>query len=162
MQIARLFSCIAMLIILTACGTISRGPLTYPIIDREAPFEAQQVALYALTLKNTGYRYGGKNPNAGLDCSGMVSHVYMQAIGRRLSGNAAMLAREGREVERSELRAGDLVFFNTLGRPLSHVGIYLGGGEFIHALNSRSGVRIDKMSDRYYASRFDTARTLFD
>jgi len=88
--------------------------------------------------------------------------VYREAASIQLTGNAASLAREGRQVELSGLRAGDLVFFNTLGRPFSHVGIYLGRGEFIHAPNSRGSVRIDKLTNQYYAKRFEMARTLLD
>ncbi|HEY4665440.1 MAG TPA: NlpC/P60 family protein, partial [Comamonas sp.] len=72
------------------------------------------------------------------------------------------LAREGREAALSDLKAGDLVFFNTLGRPFSHVGIYLGKGEFIHAPNSRGSVRVDKLTNRYWSERFETARTLLN
>jgi cell wall-associated NlpC family hydrolase len=118
--------------------------------------------MYALSLRNTGYTFGGKNPEAGLDCSGMVAYTYQQAIGKRLSGNAAALAKLGREVARHDLRAGDLVFFNTSGRPFSHVGIFIGGDEFIHAPSTRGRVRVDKLSNSYYASRYETARTMLD
>ncbi|GIZ52792.1 hypothetical protein NCCP691_28060 [Noviherbaspirillum aridicola] len=118
--------------------------------------------MYSLMLLRTGYRYGGKNPEAGLDCSGMVTHVYREAAGVALSGNAAELATRGRQVGLRELRAGDLLFFNTLGRPFSHVAIYLGRGEFIHAPNSRGRVRVDKLTSDYYARRFEMARTLLD
>lgn len=113
-------------------------------------------------LLDTGYRFGGKNPEAGLDCSGMVSYIYGQAAGIKVGGSAADIARNGRPVEPDELRPGDLVFFNTLNRPLSHVGIYIGDSRFIHAPSSNGRVRIDRLGDRYYAQRFDTARTLFD
>ncbi|WP_338016866.1 C40 family peptidase [Noviherbaspirillum saxi] len=118
--------------------------------------------MYALMLLKTGYRFGGKNPEAGLDCSGMVTYVYREAAGMPLTGNAASFIREGREVAVDQLRAGDLVFFNTLGRPFSHVGIYLGKGEFIHAPNSRGRVRVDKLTNRYWSERFETARSLLN
>lgn len=130
--------------------------------DAIASPAGRDVAMYALMLLQTGYRFGGKNPEAGLDCSGMVTYVYREAVGFHLTGNAASLAREGRLIERSALRAGDLVFFNTLGRPFSHVGIYLGRDQFIHAPNSRGRVRVDKLSNPYYAKRFETARTLLN
>src|SRR5437879_9076367 len=91
------------------------------------------IVIYSLGLIDTNYRFGGKNPEAGLDCSGMVSYVYKQAAGLNVVGNAAAIARQGREVPKSELRAGDLVFFNTMNRPFSHVGIYIGDGRFINA-----------------------------
>lgn len=152
---------------LVGCGSVphtSRNPITADVFQQEATPSAagREVAMYALMLLRTAYRFGGKNPEAGLDCSGMVSYVYQEAAGMRLTGNAEMLARQGRAVALTQLRAGDLVFFNTLGRPFSHVGIYLGKGEFIHAPNSRGRVRIDKLTNRYWSQRFELAKTLVD
>lgn len=118
--------------------------------------------MHALMLMQTGYQFGGKNPEAGLDCSGLVTYVYRTAAGISLAGNASALAREGRDVAIDQLRAGDLVFFNTLGRPYSHVGIYLGKGEFVHAPSSRSRVRVDNLASQYWSQRFELARTLLD
>lgn len=123
---------------------------------------AADVVMLALSLLNTSYRFGGKSPKAGVDCSGLVTYVFKHAIGLRLSGNSAALARQGRKVARDRMRPGDLVFFNTRGRPFSHVGIYIGNDEFVHALNSRGGVRIDKLTNSYYAARFETARALLN
>jgi cell wall-associated NlpC family hydrolase len=152
---------------LAGCSSVPPAPANRISADvfqneREASPAAQEVAMYALMLLKTGYRFGGKNPEAGLDCSGMVTYVYREAVGMPLTGNAASLAREGREVAIDQLRTGDLVLFNTLGRPFSHVGIYLGKGEFIHAPNSRGQVRVDKLTNRYWAQRFEMARTLLD
>ena len=123
---------------------------------------AREVGMFSLMLLKTGYQFGGKNPAAGLDCSGLVSYVYREAADIKLAGNAASLARQGREVAVEQLKTGDLVFFNTLGRPYSHVGIYLGRGEFVHAPNSRGQVRVEKMTTLYWSQRFDTARTLLN
>lgn len=120
------------------------------------------VVLYALSLIDTGYRFGGKNPDAGLDCSGMVAYVYDQAAGLKISGSAADIARGGRAVEKSDLRPGDLVFFNTRNAAFSHVGIYIGDDRFVHAPATHGRVRIDRLGDRYYAQRFEAARTYFD
>jgi cell wall-associated NlpC family hydrolase len=128
--------------------------------EREATPAGREVGMYALMLLQTGYRFGGKNPSAGLDCSGLVSHVYREAAGMRLAGNAATLAQQGKEVAPDQLRTGDLVFFNTLNRPFSHVGIYLGNGEFVHAPNARGRVRVDRLTERYWSQRFEVARTL--
>lgn len=124
--------------------------------------QGNEVALYAFGLIDTGYRFGGKNPDAGLDCSGMVSYIYGRAVGLKVLGSAADIARNSRSIERSLLRPGDLVFFNTLNRSFSHVGIYLGGERFIHSPSTNGRVRIDRLSDRYYAQRFEAARTFFD
>lgn len=118
--------------------------------------------MYAMGLLDTGYRFGGKNPEAGLDCSGMVSYVYREAINLRLSGSAAMIARLGRSVNHSDLRPGDLVFFNTQHKSYSHVGIYIGDGRFVHAPSTAGKVRVDRMDNTYFAARFEEARTYFD
>ncbi|GAB1391883.1 hypothetical protein MASR1M60_00460 [Rhodocyclaceae bacterium] len=118
--------------------------------------------IYALGLIDTGYRFGGKNPEAGLDCSGMVSHVFEQAAGLRLQGSAADIAERGRSIDPASLRPGDLVFFNTRNRPRSHVGIYIGAGRFIHAPNSNGKVRTESLTQSWFATRFEEARTYFD
>lgn len=152
--------------LLAGCG----GPVQRPIDSTETISQAtraysergNEVALYALGLIDTGYRFGGKNPDAGLDCSGMVSFIYDAAAGIKVKGSAADMARKGRAIDRIALRPGDLVFFNTLNRPFSHVGIYLGDDRFIHAPSGNGRVRIDRLNDRYYAQRFEAARTFFD
>ncbi|HJW26578.1 MAG TPA: C40 family peptidase [Rhodocyclaceae bacterium] len=155
-----------LVIVLAACGgpavrqpeqaeTITQRPVR--VSDK-----GNDVVLYALSLLDTGYRFGGKNPEAGLDCSGMVSYIFERAAGMRVSGSAADIARVGRAVEREQLQPGDLVFFNTLGRPFSHVGIYIGDDRFVHAPKTNAKVRIDRLSDRYFAQRFEAAKTYFD
>ena len=124
--------------------------------------QGNEVTIYALGLLNTGYRFGGKNPDAGLDCSGMVSYIYERAAGLRLKGSAADIARQGRAVERTQLRLGDLVFFNTRNASFSHVGVYIGDNRFVHAPSGSGRVRIDELGSRYYAQRFEAARTYFD
>jgi cell wall-associated NlpC family hydrolase len=153
-------------IILTACGTPSPRPGassgTITQASRGVSAQASEVVMYAMGLIDTGYRFGGKNPEAGLDCSGMVSYIYGRAAGVKVAGSAADIARNGRPIARDELRPGDLVFFNTLNRSLSHVGIYIGDTRFIHAPSTNGRVRIDRLSDSYYAQRFEAARTFFD
>ena len=128
------------------------SPATFPVSEK-----GQDIALYALGLIDTGYRYGGKNPEAGLDCSGMVSHVFGQAAGIKLAGSAADIARSGRPIELAQLRPGDLVFFNTRRKPYSHVGIYIGGGRFVHAPNSNGKVRAESLQHGYFAARLEAA-----
>ena len=124
--------------------------------------KAQDVVLYALGLVETGYRFGGKNPDAGLDCSGMVSHVFDKAAGLKLQGSAADIARRGRAIGREQLKPGDLVFFNTRNRPYSHVGIYIGEDRFVHAPNSQGKVRTESLASGWFAARFEEARTYLD
>ena len=155
--------CLVLALMLSACGSLREPaqPTASPAIFTPNP-QGSDIVLYALGLLDTGYRFGGRNPAAGLDCSGMVSHIYQSAVGLRLNGSAADMAKNGRPIERNALRPGDLVFFNTLNRPYSHVGIYIGDERFIHAPSSNGKVRIDQMNDRYYAQRFEAARTYFD
>ncbi len=147
--------CIALL--LTACGTTPRQQ-TRPAASEQG----SEVALYAMGLIGTGYRFGGKNPEAGLDCSGMVSYIYRNAAGVNVSGSAADIARRGREIPRSALRPGDLIFFNTMNRAFSHVGIYIGDARFVHAPSTNGRVRIDRLDNRYYAQRYEMTRSYFD
>jgi cell wall-associated NlpC family hydrolase len=121
-----------------------------------------EVALYAMGMIGIGYRFGGKKPEVGLDCSGMVSYIFKRAADLRVQGSAADIARQGQEIEPEALRAGDLVFFNTLNRMFSHVGIYIGEGRFVHAPSSNGKVRIDRLDDSYYAQRYHMARSYFD
>ncbi|MDP3540198.1 MAG: C40 family peptidase [Azonexus sp.] len=151
---------------LAACGgPATRQDASIETISQQSVVVSEkgnEVAIYALGLIDTGYRFGGKNPEAGLDCSGMVSYIYGQAAGMKVRGSAADIARNGRAIERAALRPGDLVFFNTRNQPFSHVGIYLGEARFIHAPATNGRVRIDRLNDRYYAQRFEAARTFFD
>ncbi len=123
---------------------------------------ATDVVLFALGLIETGYRFGGKNPEAGLDCSGMVSYVYEKAGDMQLKGSAADLARKGKPVPAEKLQPGDLVFFNTRNKPRSHVGIYTGDDRFVHAPNSRGKVRTESLKKGWFAARFEEGRSYFD
>ena len=162
----RNFYFLPLIIVLAACGTPGPRPLEQAETITQRPgrmsARAGDVVLYALGLIDTDYRFGGKNPEAGLDCSGMVSYIFERAAGVRVSGSAADIARQGRAVERAGLQPGDLVFFNTRGQPFSHVGIYIGDERFIHAPKTNGKVRIDRLSDRYFAQRYEAARTYFD
>lgn len=161
---------LAAALVLAACGT---APVAPPIERLPGAPQSQapalpatdagnEVAIYALSLIDTGYRFGGKNPAAGLDCSGMVSYIFGQAANYRVSGSAADIARQGRQIDPGELRAGDLVFFNTMNKPFSHVGIYLGDGRFVHAPSTNGRVHITRMDNPYFAKRFEMARSYFN
>jgi cell wall-associated NlpC family hydrolase len=120
------------------------------------------VAMVALSLLDTAYAWGGRGPATGFDCSGLVAHVLREGGGLRVQGSAADLGRLSRPINQADLQPGDLVFFNTLGARHSHVGVYVGDGRFVHASNPRTGVRIDALSNRYYAQRFEGAHSLLD
>ncbi len=124
--------------------------------------KGREVVFYALSLLDTGYRFGGKNPQAGFDCSGMVSYIYAKAAGVKVSGSAADIAKQGTPIDRDRLRPGDLVFFNTLNRSFSHVGIYIGDNRFVHAPSTNGQVRIDGLGSRYFSERYEAARSYFD
>ena len=151
--------CLAAL--LSGCGSLpANGP--QPATLSNADSQGNDVVVFAMGLLETDYRFGGKNPEAGLDCSGMVSYVFAKAIGLKLTGSAADIARQGHLIAASELRPGDLVFFNTVNRPHSHVGIYIGGQRFVHAHSKNGKVRIDALKTGWFATRFEEARTYFN
>lgn len=101
------------------------------------------------------YRYGGTTTK-GFDCSGFTSYVFNK-VGIKLLRSSREQATMGIKVDRDDLRPGDLVFFNTFGKRISHVGIYLGDGKFVHS-SSKRGVRISSMSEKYYVKRYVTSR----
>jgi cell wall-associated NlpC family hydrolase len=87
-----------------------------------------------------------------------VHYVFAQVLGVDLPENSAAQYRDGQKIARDDLQAGDLVFFHTRGKRVSHVGIYLGDGRFIHSPTTGERVRVDRLSERYWAHRFAGAR----
>lgn len=114
----------------------------------------------ALNMLGTKYRLGGGTPNTGFDCSGLVIYAAEKSLGLKLPRRSAEIAREGEAVKRTELKKGDLVFFNTLGKRNSHVGIYLGDHKFVHAPRAGSVVRVESMDIAYWKKRYNGARRL--
>jgi cell wall-associated NlpC family hydrolase len=119
-----------------------------------------EIAVQALALLGVPYRWGGNDPSHGLDCSGLVRHVFKSVGLAELPRRSEEMRRFGAGVARADLRAGDLVFFNTLGHPFSHVAIYVGDGRFVHAPARNGQVRVDEIDDRYWRVRFSGARRL--
>jgi cell wall-associated NlpC family hydrolase len=120
---------------------------------------SDDVSMYAVSLVGSPYRLGGTSPETGLDCSGFVGHVFRQAAGVELPRDSRAISRAAQPVARTELQPGDLVFFNTLNRAFSHVGIYLGDDRFVHAASSRTGaVMVSDLGNPYWQQRFDGAR----
>lgn len=112
----------------------------------------------ALEMIGIPYRRGGTDPQVGFDCSGFVYAMYAQAAGHELPRVAREQAQATQKIARKELQPGDLVFFNTMRRAFSHVGIYLGDGQFIHAPSRGKRVRVENMNARYWTQRFNGAR----
>lgn len=104
------------------------------------------------------YLRGGNSAETGFDCSGFVRAIYKETIGLVLPRSADQQANATQKIDKSELKPGDLVFFNTMKRTFSHVGIYLGDNKFIHSPRSGSSVRIEDMRIPYWNVRFDGAR----
>ena len=119
-----------------------------------------EAALQALFAVGARYHYGGKSPDTGFDCSGLVSHVYQRAWGIVLPRSTEEQHRVGHAVRRADLQPGDLVFYNTRNRPFSHVGIYLGEGNFVHAPRPGQRVRVESIDNPYWRARFNGARRL--
>jgi len=125
----------------------------------EPPEKTQDMLLYALSLNGMPYKYGGRSQDSGFDCSGFVRYVFNETLGMNLPATAASISKFGTHIPRQELKPGDLVFFNTLRRAFSHVGIYLGDNRFIHASSSSTGlVMVSDMTDKYWAKRYNGAR----
>ena len=120
--------------------------------------KASELVGNALGLLGVPYKRGGSNASTGFDCSGFVRSIYQQTAGLLLPRSADQQAAVTEKIDRSELQPGDLVFFNTMRRAFSHVGIYIGDGKFVHAPKPGAKVRVEDMGIAYWARRFDGAR----
>lgn len=136
-------------------------PLEPPVPESAhvSPQRAEAL-LQTLLVLGVDYQNGGNTPASGFDCSGLVAHVFREAYGMRLPHNTRAQSELGVRVSLAELRAGDLVFYNTLNRPYSHVGIYVGDGRFVHAPKTGTRVRVEQVGAAYWMKRFDGARRL--
>jgi len=149
-------------------GDVSRLLAAYDLTQGVPAAEAQagnsgriqQVIKAAMSLLGTPYRWGGTSPDAGFDCSGLVGYVFRNALGIELPRvSREMAAKSDAKLinDRSLLTPGDLVFFGLRGR-VDHVGIYVGGGQFLHAPSRGKDVRVDSLTTGYWANRFMQAR----
>ena len=120
--------------------------------------KASELVVNAMGFLGVPYKRGGNTVETGFDCSGFVRAIYEQSIGLILPRRAEQQAAATQNIDRSELKPGDLVFFNTMRRTFSHVGIYVGEGRFIHSPKPGAEVRVESMKVAYWASRFDGAR----
>ena len=140
--------------LLTEKGLLSQlGQVRQSVSNR-----ASELVVDAMGFLGVPYKRGGNTVETGFDCSGFVRAMYEQSIGLILPRRAEQQAAATQNIDRSELKPGDLVFFNTMRRTFSHVGIYVGEGRFIHSPKPGAEVRVENMSVSYWANRFDGAR----
>ena len=131
--------------------------LLIPAAHASSPSE--DIPIYAVSLVGSPYLLGGTSPETGLDCSGFVGHVFKQTAGVNLPRDSRAISEVAQPLAQTDIQPGDLVFFNTLNRAFSHVGIYLGDERFVHASSSRTGsVMVSSLRDRYWQERFEGAR----
>jgi cell wall-associated NlpC family hydrolase len=153
-----------------AFGCISAAHATDLNRPQEAPMSfierytnaAQDVILEGLKLVGVRYRLGGNNTESGLDCSSFVQTVFKESIGAYLPRTAREQSQVGEQIDLSQLKPGDLVFFNTMRRAFSHVGIYLGDNHFLHAPRAGSEIRVENMGNSYWMTRFNGARRIIE
>jgi cell wall-associated NlpC family hydrolase len=127
-------------------------------VGGEVGAKASELVINAMGFLGVPYRRGGTTFESGFDCSGFVRAIYEQTAGLLLPRKAEQQAAATQKIDRSDLQPGDLVFFNTMRRAFSHVGIYVGEGKFIHSPKPGAEVRVEDMGVRYWARRFDGAR----
>lgn len=148
---------VAVLIValLSACASAPRKPSTAA---------ANDVLFRAIALVGTPYHWGGNTPTGGFDCSGLVGYVYRTSADMRLPRTSHNMSRvDAPKITRiDKLASGDLVFFRTGHHGISHVGIYVGNGRFVHAPNSGGTVRLDRLSNSYWHKHFAYARRVLD
>jgi cell wall-associated NlpC family hydrolase len=154
----------AALIAFSGVGLAHSGEQQQPV-DEPSLFErytssAQDLILKGFELIGINYRFGGTNPDTGLDCSGFVQLVFKEAIGILLPRSAREQSEVGAVIAQHELKPGDLVFFNTMRHAFSHVGIYLGDNRFMHAPRTGAEVRVEDMRQSYWIQRYNGARRL--
>jgi len=164
---ARLQACLMAAGVLLSAPTVAAEPQqTKPAaaLARLHDFSSRtsELVLKAISLIGIRYKYGGNEPESGLDCSGFVRYLYKAVWGTELPRTAEEISHVGEHVDSSNLQPGDLVFYNTLRRGFSHVGIYLGDDKFIHAPSAGGKVRIESMDVSYWKKRFNGARRIVE
>jgi len=142
---------------LAGCAAIFlAGCASGPATKADSPNKAQQASKIASSMIGKPYRYGGNSPS-GFDCSGLVHYSFRHA-GLSVPRSTNSQRTQSRNVSRSGIQAGDLLFFNQEGKYSSHVGIYIGNNRFVHAPSSGKRVRVDSLSDQYWRKHFVDAR----
>jgi len=162
-RLANFWLLLVLAALLSACA--GRTPTPEPVSPSEQDDGSTENVLFrALGLVGTPYRYGGNTPDSGFDCSGLIGYVYRDAAGIALPRSTReLLALRAPGVHRDALQAGDLVFFATGGGGrVSHAGIYVGDGRFVHAPSSGGTVRLDSLSARYWQNSYLSAKRILD
>ncbi len=155
-------------LLLTACGRDEVRPTPraattvptrdWPVVTPDDPAAANAVLMRAISLVGTPYRYGGNTPEGGFDCSGLVNYVYRDMLDLRLPRTSRDLAAyQGPKIEPRRLAAADLVFFGS-GAQVTHVGIYVGEGRFVHAPSTGGTVRLDHLDGSYWRQHYSGAK----
>ncbi len=162
-----IFRLLPLAALLLSCGIATANE--EPVVSESLPQQslvsrsidkAHDTLGYALSLVGLNYKFGGISPETGMDCSGFVSHVFRQAADMVLPHNAKAISMFGKKIGISDLQPGDLVFYNTMRRTYSHVGIYLGDNKFVHSSVTGRGVEVVDMKERYWVKRFNGARRM--
>lgn len=161
----------ALMILLSACATTQAPRTSYEssqthrledadsIEMRGLSQVSNEVIIRAISLVGTPYRYGGTLPETGFDCSGLIGFVFNEAAGLKLPRTTRELIDiEAKAVDHNDLQSGDLVYFNSRGGRVSHIGIYVGEGRFVHAPSSGGVVRIDKLNTPYWTKFYVGAK----
>ena len=172
----RLASSLLGVLLLAACaGTpqkTSRGPGSSVVVANGAyhapppgfpnfvdhSIGREEISIQAMSLVGIAYRWGGNTPDSGFDCSGLVRYVVLRAASVNLPRTTADMSGRGESIEPDQIAPGDLIFFNTTGRAHSHVGIYVGKLRFVNAPSTGGTVRLDYLTNSYWAKRFDGIR----
>ena len=154
---------VALLLFLGGCSTapsVHRDPASFGTLEvpsRISQGQANDITIYAVGLVGTPYRYGGNTPDSGFDCSGLIGYVYQMRAGVAPPRTVSRMQNWGQPVLSDSIRSGDLVLF-AQSDVVTHAGIYVGGGRFVHAPSTGGEVRLDQLNSKYWSSQQVTFR----
>lgn len=170
----RKFLIISLALVLSACGTTNNKNTKSPNSDiynqsyatgTLTTEQQSELMIFSMSLMDTKYNWGGKKPDFGLDCSGLISHLFKKSLNINLRGAARDIVKYGRSVPLShaknqKLEIGDLLFFNTTGKPYSHVGMYIGKNQFLHSSSGAGKVIVSSVFSKYYINRLEEIKRI--
>jgi cell wall-associated NlpC family hydrolase len=148
-----------MLALVAGCSTAPERAPAAAGSTRPTAELGDEAAAHALKMVGKPYRYGGASPSSGFDCSGLILYSYKQA-GKPLPRSTDSQRAAARPIKVSQLRRGDLLFFNQEGKKYGHAAIYVGDGRFVHAPSSGKRVRADRLDNPYWKKHLSEARRL--